>query len=91
MSINRQNCIAVLLIVLLSHAALTFHVSTHVPADQSNCDYCGGHTDPTQADVSQQTQVLPSTKVRFDIPAVATIRRSTSFIPFQQRAPPTPI
>ena len=47
--LSRQNCIALLLLLALGHAALTLHVTTHIPVDQAKCQYCAGHVNPAHA------------------------------------------
>jgi hypothetical protein len=89
MLINRQYCIAVLLILLLSHAALTVHVSTHVPNDQTNCDYCAGHADPGHAISHFFDELPPSTALSFVALAAASVPHATTFLTYRQRAPPT--
>jgi len=47
--INRKNCIAVLLVLVVSHLALSAHVATHGADIQSSCEMCTGHGDPIHA------------------------------------------
>ena len=88
MLINRQNSVAVLLVLLLSHAALTLHCSAHVRIDQSNCDYCTGHADPGQAISRSFIEDPPLTAFNAVALADAPVAPATMFATFRQRAPP---
>jgi hypothetical protein len=90
-AINRQNCIAILLILLLSHAALTLHVSTHIPVDQNNCDYCAGHADPGHAIAPAIARIPLSNSQDSVVPVAALLSQAKPFHSYRQRAPPTQI
>jgi len=80
---------ALLLTLLIGFTASTLHVSTHLLADQQNCEFCSGHTHPAHA-------IAPSSRP-FDLaPAQAPepphYELQTYSVPrlfYRQRAPPT--
>jgi hypothetical protein len=88
-AINRKNSVAILLILLLSHAALTLHVSTHIPIDQSNCDYCAGHADPGHAITPTIAHIPLSVSQDSVVPVAALLSQARPFHAYRQRAPPT--
>ncbi|MDH4125193.1 MAG: hypothetical protein OEW64_00015 [Gammaproteobacteria bacterium] len=85
---SRQNCLILLALLLLSHAALTLHVSTHIPVDQAKCEYCAGNVNPSHS-VSVPMVELPR-------PAAMAIASdpenppptSVRLVSYQERAPP---
>lgn len=85
---NRKNCLLLLLILVLSHAALTLHVSSHFAADQQNCQICTQHSNLAHA--------VPPTVATFQLPvgyAPETLTEITRLpadvaTPYHQRAPP---
>jgi len=85
---NRKQCFLLLLIVLVSHAALTIHVGTHVAVEQQNCQLCTQHTNIAHA-------VPPSVAYSLDIghyaPDASTrpaLVHPAEIRPYRQRAPP---
>lgn len=89
MQINRQRHIALLLVLLLGHAALTFHVSTHIPVDPSNCEFCAGNADPGHAIAFAISEVKLSTAVEVSFASESFIVRPADFVAYRERAPPT--
>lgn len=85
---NRNNWSAIALILLISHAALSLHVTSHVPTDQAPCEFCTGQANPSHAIPVAATAMLPPAtyKVTTDHPML--VRKTAGFIPYQQRAPP---
>lgn len=77
--INRKNCIAVLLVLVVSHLALSAHVATHGADIQSSCEMCTGHGDPIHA--------APPSLTSFD-PVPNFLERLT---PAQSQEPTTPV
>jgi len=88
MLMKRQSCIAVLLLLLLSHAALTMHVSTHASVDQTKCSFCGGHADPTHAVTYSPAEFAAPVTAAF-VELTAKWLFFTAHVPaFRQRGPP---
>jgi hypothetical protein len=88
MPIKRQNNAALLLVLLLSHAALTLHVSTHIPIDQNNCDYCAAHADPSHAITPSIAHLPLSAALELVAPAAAPLPQATTSFSYRQRARP---
>jgi hypothetical protein len=85
---TRQSCIAVLLILLVSHAAVTLHVSTHVSIGQASCDYCEGYSTHSHAIVPATDEFRPSAALSFELPAILPLVGATARHSYRQRAPP---
>ncbi|MGH8194525.1 MAG: hypothetical protein ACREQ8_09020 [Woeseiaceae bacterium] len=85
---SRKNCLLLLLVLTLSHAALTLHVSSHVAADQQNCQICAQHSNLAHAiPPAAATPWLPAG----DAPETfteTTSLRAHLVTPYHQRAPP---
>jgi len=88
MSINRQNCIVLLLLLLLGHAALTLHTTTHTFVDQTGCEYCSGHANPAQAIPVSEAFTLPYSAFEFDVHHATCAMRVAEFTLYRERAPP---
>jgi len=86
---NRRRQIALLLILLLSHAALTLHVSTHVPIDPTKCEYCAGHANPGHAIAYAGSELLPPTAIEFSAVGLPDTVQFTTPVVYRQRAPPS--
>ena len=87
-NVTRNQWLLVLLVVLISHAALTIHSGTHPALDQQSCELCTQHANLSHA--------VPSTlSLTFDfgqdVPqfaSLASTRPATATAPYHQRAPP---
>jgi hypothetical protein len=88
MSINRQDCIALLLMLLISHAALTFHVTTHNFVDQTSCKFCSGHADPAHAIPPSTSKSLRPIPHRVSVENTSHIARAAEPKSYRERAPP---
>ena len=88
MSINRRKCVAILLMLLSSHAALALHVSSHVTIDQAGCDYCAGFADPTHAITNATDEFPKAGTFSFDLPNSMLETRATPYRSYRQRGPP---
>jgi len=88
MSINRQNCLALLLLLLVGHAALTLHTTTHNFADQTGCEYCSGHANPAHAIPVPEASALPASAFEFDFNHMTRETRVAGFTLYRERAPP---
>jgi hypothetical protein len=42
LSVKRQTLLALLMLLLLSHVALSLHNATHSPVEQTSCELCAG-------------------------------------------------
>jgi len=89
MSINRKDCIALLLMLLISHAALTFHITTHNFVDQTSCKFCSGHADPGHAIPPSTGESLRPIPHRIGVDSVPHIARVAEPKSYRERAPPT--
>jgi hypothetical protein len=88
MLMKRQNCIAVLLVLLLSHAVLTMHVSTHASVDQAKCSFCGGHADPTHAVTNSPAEFATPVTASFVVSTAGWLLFTIHVPAFRQRGPP---
>jgi hypothetical protein len=85
---GRKTCLFLLLILILSHAALTFHASSHVAAEPQGCQIC--------AQYSNLGNAIPPAAATFLRPAAYTPQtapelprlQAAALTPYQQRAPP---
>jgi hypothetical protein len=85
---SRPNCLALLVLLLLSHAALTLHVTTHIPVDQTKCEYCAGHAKPAHALPAPQAELARSFAVAIEFVQAAPVPRIARQIKYRERAPP---
>lgn len=88
LSALRKNCFSLLLILVVSHVALTLHVTTHIPIEQSNCEICAGQTDPTHAIPFAATELLQSIAYNIEFGYSAPTETFTEFTAYRQRGPP---
>jgi hypothetical protein len=88
-SFSRQYCLALLLLVLLGHAALTLHTTTHNFVDQTNCEYCSGNANHAHAIPVSATAPLSPNVFEFDFHATTRATRVAEFTLYRERAPPT--
>lgn len=85
---NRNNCLLVLVILLISHAALTLHVSSHVAADQQSCEICTGYSNLEHAPAPSVAAYFPPAVYLPEIfTEVARFPAAESTL-YRQRAPP---
>ncbi|MDH3645961.1 MAG: hypothetical protein OER80_04230 [Gammaproteobacteria bacterium] len=89
--INRQNCFALLLILLLSDMALMIHVTTHIPVDQPSCEFCAGHGNPAHATPPASIELLPPAAHEISTGYADTVVRVAEPISYRERAPPTDV
>lgn len=85
---RRHRCLVLLAILLISHAGLSVHVSTHASADQPACEMCAGHANPAHA-IPASSSVLQfpdADKLAFE-PAIAAGSFAAA-IACRQRGPP---
>ena len=88
LKVTRNQWLLVLLVVLISHAALTIHSGTHLALDKQSCELCTQHANLAHA-------VPPEISLSFDFgqfgpqafPAKLT-PLSEEIVPYHQRAPP---
>ncbi|MGB5346600.1 MAG: hypothetical protein WBN23_10585 [Woeseia sp.] len=86
--LSRQYCLALSLLLLLAHAALTLHVASHMPVDQTTCEYCAGNTNPAHAPATA-VSVLPRITVgTIDVNIAIPLARPARPSLYRERAPP---
>jgi hypothetical protein len=86
--VNPNQWLLVLLVVLISHVALTIHSGTHLTLDQQSCELCTQHANLSHA--------IPSaTSVSFEVgqeppkmSGAAAVAPTAASVPYHQRAPP---
>ncbi|HLU05551.1 MAG TPA: hypothetical protein VKZ91_03265 [Woeseiaceae bacterium] len=88
LKVTRNQWLLVLLVVLISHAALTIHSGTHLALDKQNCELCTQQANLAHAvppDVSSSfdfRQFAPQALAPIPVPS------AEAFVPYHQRAPP---
>lgn len=85
-----RKSVVLILALLVSHAALTLHVSTHVPADQASCEYCSGEAKPSHAMTPAVAATAPPAAQPLPSDATASSPGAPVATGYRQRAPPTP-
>ena len=90
-SVIRYNCLALVLILLVAHAAFSFHVTTHIPVGQTSCELCTGHANPAHAIPPAAIELprLIAFMIGFDYFPLAA--RAAEPTPYRQRGPPASI
>ncbi|MBT5032399.1 MAG: hypothetical protein HOM55_08920 [Proteobacteria bacterium] len=87
---NRCFCSALLLMLLISHAALSLHVTNYHSADLANCELCTGQANPTYAIPPSTSELLPSeTTFKVNTYYVASVVTTAALFSYYTRAPPT--
>lgn len=85
---NRKNILLLLLVLVISHAALTLHASSHVAAEQQNCHLCTHYSDLANAlPPSVASCLLPVGYAAKDF-TESTRLPAVEAAPYHQRAPP---
>jgi hypothetical protein len=77
-----------LLLLLLSHAAMTLHIATHIPVDRTNCEYCAGNVNPAHALPTTAVELPRLPAVGIEVERVAPASRVVRPIHYRERAPP---
>lgn len=76
--------------LLLSHAVLALHVSTHMAVDQVNCEFCSGEANPSHAVTPAIAGAVPAGAQSLPIDSHTPSPASAIEPGYRQRAPPTP-
>jgi hypothetical protein len=87
-TITRTQWLLLLLIVLISHAALTVHSGTHLALDPQSCELCTQHANLSHA---VPPTVSLSSEFARDVPETsghAAAVPTAAIVPYHQRAPP---
>ena len=88
LKVTRNQWLLVLLVVVISHAALTIHSGTHLTLDKQSCELCTQQANLAHAvppDVSSSfdfSQFAPQALPPVSVPAAEV------FVAYHQRAPP---
>lgn len=88
LKVTRNQWLLVLLVILISHAALTIHSGTHLTLEKQGCELCTqqgnlAHAVPPDASASFDfNHLAPQT------PTAASVTASEARITHRQRAPP---
>jgi hypothetical protein len=85
---GRKTCLFLLLILILSHAALTFHASSHVAAEQQGCQICAQYSNLANAIPPAAATFLLSAGYAPEAAPEIPRLRAAALTPYQQRAPP---
>jgi hypothetical protein len=88
MSINRQSCLALLLLLLLGHAALTLHTTAHPFVDQTDCEFCSGHANPAHAIPVSAVALLSPSAFELDFNRITNVTCVAGIVLYRERAPP---
>ena len=86
--LSRRTCQALLLLVLLSHAALTVHATTHIAVDPAKCEFCAGHANPAHALAAPQGDLPRLVAGCPEFEHTATVPHMARPVHYRERAPP---
>jgi hypothetical protein len=90
-SVVRNNYLSLLLLLLTGHVAMTVHTAAHIPVDQTICEFCAGHANPTHA-IPPSTPELPlAVAIETGSDYSHPIPQLAGLISYQERAPPVHI
>ena len=86
--LNRQSCIAWLLIVLVSYTAFSVHVATHATGGQGNCELCTGNGNPAHAVPVSAFALQAPTGFTPQTEYLQSVQAAIPAVHYRQRAPP---
>ena len=88
-SVNRHRCYALLLILMISYAAFSLHITTHISADLVSCELCVGHASPFSLLPVAASQLLVAAPI-FRIASIPlqAAAQTADVLAYHQRAPP---
>jgi len=86
--VNRHRCIALLLLIVVSHTAFSAHIATHVTGDQSSCELCTGHGNPSHAIPMSAFGLQPPVAFILEAERVHSAESALRVLYYRQRAPP---
>jgi hypothetical protein len=87
-TVTRKQWLLLLLVLMISYAALTVHSGTHLALDQQSCELCTQHANlshavsPAVSLTFEFAQELPKSLSDF------AARPGSAILPYHQRAPP---
>lgn len=85
---DRKNCLLLLLILMVSHAALTLHASSHVANEQQNCQICSHYSNLNHAiPPAVASSLLPDRYAADTVPEITCVSVAAT-THYRQRAPP---
>ena len=85
---TRHIRLVILLAVLVSHAGVAVHATTHVSGDSSKCEYCVAYGDSIFATDTVHKQAVPELTPEH-VSAILTVpTASRQALPFRPRDPP---
>jgi hypothetical protein len=87
-SVKSQGVVALLGLILLSHASLSLHIATHTPVDQSTCEMCAGHGSLAPAASPARIALPPLVAVEIRPESVAAALPAAATHSYRERAPP---
>jgi hypothetical protein len=89
LQISNKLALTVLLTLLLSHAALSLHESTHVSSDDVECELCSGYADTSDVVVSHSADwIRPASDRVSDQAGSSAAGKDTLRSAFYPRGPP---
>lgn len=88
LKVTRNQWLLVLLVILISHAALTIHSGTHLTLDKQSCELCSQHANLAHAVPSEIPLSFDFTQYAPQAPATAPAPSAARLVPYHQRAPP---
>ena len=86
--LNRQGCLALLLVLLISDTALMAHVTTHMTVDQPSCEFCAGHGNPAHSIPPASIELLLPAAREISTDYTRAVARVAEPITYRERAPP---
>ena len=91
LSLKRQSFIALLLLLLLSHVALSLHITTHTPIEQSSCELCAGHGSLALAASPATILLSPLAAFKTLSASVHAAAPAAAIQSYRERAPPVSV
>ena len=88
LKVTRNQWLLVLLVVLISHAALTIHSGTHLVLDKQGCELCTQQGNLAHAVPPAVSSSFDFTRFTPPAPSIASVPSSAGLVPYHQRAPP---
>jgi len=85
---NRNFCLALLLILVVSHVCVAAHAATHVPGELGQCELCISYGNATAAIASYDDQDIPLVRGADPVQSVEEAVHSTTILVAHPRGPP---
>ena len=85
---GRHFCLALLLILVVSHVCVVAHAATHVPGELGQCELCNSYGNANAAIASHDDQCIPLFRGADPIQRVEKAVHATTILVIHPRGPP---